>query len=75
MAAEHLRVKVKDTGAHITIPRGRWDPDVFVKLKSESPYGLDGLPAAPVYPSTKTPAAASAPASTGHQADSTKENS
>lgn len=67
---EHVRVTVKDTGAHITITRELYDtnPDPYTELK-EDPYGADGLPAPAAQPET------SAKKATTSTADSSKENS
>jgi hypothetical protein len=55
---DYVRVKVKDTGAHISISRELYEtnPDPYAELKSD-PLGADGLPAAPEYPDTSATSA------------------
>jgi hypothetical protein len=69
MPTPDVRVKVKDTGAHITISRERFkaDPDIYQELKND-PYGPDGTPAPPEYPETSAKTAT-------NTADADKENS
>jgi hypothetical protein len=57
---DFVRVKVKDTGAHITISRELYEtnPDPYTELKSDA-LGSDGLPAAPEYPDTSATSATS----------------
>lgn len=57
---DYARVKVKDTGAHITITREllETNPEPYQELKSD-PLGPDGSPAPVEYPDTSATAAAS----------------
>jgi hypothetical protein len=57
--AEFVRVKVKDTGAHITITQELYDSnqEPYQLLKSD-PLGPDGLTAPVEYPETSATAAA-----------------
>lgn len=58
--APHVRVTVKDTGAHITITRELYDanPAPYTELKGD-PYGTDGAPAPAEYPQSSASSAAS----------------
>lgn len=58
--ADYVRVKAKDTGAHLTITRELYDsnPTPYTELKSD-PLGPDGAPAPFEYPDTSATTATS----------------
>jgi hypothetical protein len=57
---EFVRVKLKDTGVHLSIPRELFEtnPEPYQELKSDA-LGPDGLPAPVEYPETPATSAAS----------------
>jgi hypothetical protein len=57
---DYVRVKVKDTGAHVSITQELYEtnPEPYTELKSDA-LGPDGLPAPVEYPETPAKSAAS----------------
>lgn len=68
----HVRVKDKATGHEYTIPEARFDEAKHTRLQ-KSPYGRDGLPAAPKYKTTVAKSAA-AKKKTGNGQKATDQN-